>query len=68
MDVIGMLMSDEDARQVLRGPANGGKARANLAQAEARIDEDARLIGLHVSAIAGGTAAEDSQTNRHGLP
>src|ERR1017187_1966834 len=42
--------------------------RANLAQAEARLDGHAGLVGLHVGAIARGAAAEDGQANRHSLP
>ena len=45
------------AGQVLRRAANGGEALANLAQAETRVDQHAGLVGFHIGAVAGGTAA-----------
>ena len=67
LHMVGVLVGDENAGQVLRRAANGGEALANLAQAEARVNEDAGLVGFHVGAVAGGTAAEDGQANRHSL-
>ena len=37
----------------------------DLAEAEARIHEDARLGGFHVGAVAAGTAAQDCHVNSH---
>lgn len=55
--MVAVLVRDEDAREVFRGAADGGEALANLAGAESGVDKDAGFIGLHVGAIAGGTAA-----------
>jgi hypothetical protein len=62
-----MFMGHEDARQILRRSADGGEALADLAQAKARINEDAGFVGFQIGAIAGRTAAENSQTNSHSL-
>jgi hypothetical protein len=50
--MVPVLMSNQDAGQILRRPANGGQTLANLAEAQSRIDEDSRLAGLDVSAVA----------------
>jgi hypothetical protein len=63
--VVGMLVGDEYCGQVLRRTANSGEALANLAQAETRVNKYAGLCGLHIGAIAGGTAAKDGQANSH---
>jgi hypothetical protein len=65
LDMVAVLVGDEDAGQVLRGAAQGGEALADLAEAEARIDQDAGFVGFHVSAIAGGTAPQNRQSNGH---
>ena len=65
LHVIRVLVRDENPGQVFRRPANGSEALANLTQAEARVNQDAGLVGFHVGAVAGGTAAEDGQANRH---
>lgn len=65
--MVGVLVRDEYPSQVFWCPANSGQALANLAQAEARIDQDASLIGLQIGAIARGTAAQDGKANRHSL-
>ena len=61
-----MLMGYEDAGEILGAPANGGQPLADLAQAEPGINEQARLPRLQIGTIAGGTAPEYGQTNRHG--
>jgi len=68
LHMIRVLVRDQNPGQILGCPANSGEALANLPQAEARVDEHAGLVGLHVSAIARGAAAEDGQANRHSLP
>ena len=55
LHVIGVFVGDE----VLRGATNGGQALADLAQAKARIDQNAGFVGFQIGAIAGGTAAEN---------
>ena len=61
-----MFVGDEDGREVLGSTADSGKAQADLTQAKSRVNEDAGFVGLHVGAIAGGTAPEDGQADRHG--
>jgi len=46
LDVIGMLVRDQDGRQILRGSANAGQTLPYLPEAETCIDEDARFFGL----------------------
>jgi len=67
LHMIRVLVRDENSGKVLGRAPDGGEALANLAQAEARVDQDAGLLGFHVGAVAGGTAAEDGQANRHRL-
>ena len=67
LHMIRVLVRDQDPSQILRRPANGGEALANLAQAEARVNQDAGLFGFHIGTVAGGTAAKDGQANRHSL-
>ena len=45
--------------------ADGSQALPDLPEAEAGVDQEARLRGFEVGAIAGGTAAEDGQLNGH---
>ena len=59
LDVIGMLVSDQDAGQTFRRAADGGEALANLAATEAGIDEDSRFRRFQIGAVAAGTAAEN---------
>ena len=68
LHMIRVLVRDQDSRQHLRRAANSGEALADLPQAKARVNEHASFIGLQVGAIAGRTAAEDGQANRHDLP
>lgn len=57
LDMIAVLVSDEDAGEAFRGAADGGEALADLAAAEAGIDEQTRLARLQIGTIATGTAA-----------
>ena len=68
LHVIGMFVRVQDAAEILRPPADGRQPLAELPQAESRVNQHAGLIGLYVGAIAPGTAAQNSQANRHGLP
>src|SRR3989442_5154096 len=67
LHMIGMFVGHEDSGQVLRHAANDGQPLANLASAQPRIDQQPGLVGFDVGAIAGGTAAENSQANSHRL-
>jgi hypothetical protein len=67
LDMVRMFVRYQDASQIFRRAADGGQALADLAQAEARINEDAGFIGFQISAITGRTAAKNGQANRHGL-
>ncbi len=64
--MIGMLVRDQNTGKILRHPPDGGQPLADLAQAEARVNQDARFVGFDVRAIAARATAEDRQTNRHG--
>ena len=59
LDVIGMLVRDENRGEVFGRPPDSGQALADLAQAEARVNEHAGLVGFHVRGSAGGPAAKD---------
>ena len=63
--MVGMLVCQQDGRQVFRRPANAGKALADLARGKPGIHEDARFASFQVGAVAGGTAAKNSESNGH---
>ena len=65
LNVVAVFVGDKDAGEIFRRATNGGEALADLAEAEARIHEDACLGGFHIGAIAAGTAAKDRQVNSH---
>src|SRR6266436_6543354 len=44
LDVVRMLVSEQDGREVLRGPADGGQTFPDLPETESGINEDPRLI------------------------
>jgi len=52
LDVVGMFMGDKDRGQGFRGASNRREALANLAQTEARINQNPHLVRLDVRAIA----------------
>src|SRR5690349_19415290 len=60
-------MRDENAIQVFRRPPNRRQSLPDLSRAEPRINQDSYLIRFKISAIAGRTAPENSQTNWHRL-
>ena len=62
-----MLVSDQDACEVFRRPADRGEPFANLSCAESGIDENPGFFGLHIGAIAGGTAAKDGEIDGHNI-
>ena len=66
LDVVAVLVGDEDAGEGFRGAVEGEEALANLASAEAGINEDAGVVGFEIGAVAGGTAAEDGELDGHG--
>lgn len=62
-DMVGVFVGDEDTVEGFGGAADTGEALADLASAEAGIDEQARFGGFEVGTIASGTAAEDGETS-----
>ncbi len=67
LNVIGVLVGDEDAIQFFGRTPDGGEALANLAQAEAGVNQEAGLVGLEVGAVPRRTTAQNRQANRHGF-
>src|SRR6266446_3547627 len=65
--MITVLVRNQNARQILRYAPDAGQTFSNLSKAEARINQHAGFFGFHVSAIAGRTASQNRQANRHGL-
>ena len=65
LDVILMFVRNEDAGEAFRRSADAQQAVANLAGAQAGVDEQARLVCFEVSAIATGTAAENCELHWH---
>jgi len=65
LDMVGMLVGDEDAGEAFGRAANGEEALADLASAQAGIDEEAGLVRFEVGAIAAGTAAENGESHGH---
>ena len=65
MDMIGMFMRDEDAAQAFRRASDGEQSLADLPSAQAGVDEQARLGGFQIGAIAAGTAAEKGELGGH---
>jgi len=49
--MIAVLVGDQDSVQVFRGPADRGEPMPDLAETEARIDQNASLGGFQVGAI-----------------
>lgn len=65
MNMISVFVRNENAGKVFRRAPDGSEALTNLAQAEPGINQDAGFVGFQISAIAGRTAAENSQTHCH---
>lgn len=65
LDMIRVLMSDENSLQAFGRPSDAGQALANLASAEAGVDEQPCLAGLEIGAISAGTAAKNGELNGH---
>ena len=63
--VIGVLVRQKDAGQRFGGPSDAGEPIANLAPAEAGVDEQTHVIRLQIGAIAPGTTAQNCETYRH---
>ena len=64
-DVVAVLVGEEDGLDVGDGATDGGEAEFDLFSAEAGIDEDARVLGLEVGAVAAAATSEDGET-QHG--
>ncbi|MDB6108688.1 MAG: hypothetical protein JWR69_438 [Pedosphaera sp.] len=67
VDMVGVLVGDEDAREAFRRAANGGQALADLTQAEPGIDENAGFGRLQVGTITAGAAAKNRELNGHSI-
>jgi hypothetical protein len=65
LNVIGMFVRHEDPIDPFRRAANAEQALADLPSAQARVNQEAGLVGFKVSAVAAGTTAEYGETNRH---
>ena len=64
-DVVAVFVGDENGGQLFRGAAEAGQALADLARGKPGIHQHARLGGLDIGAIAGGTAAQDGEFYGH---
>ena len=56
LHMVGVFVGDENGSELFRSAPDSGQAFANLSKAEAGINEQARVIGLKIGAIAGRTA------------
>jgi hypothetical protein len=65
LNVIGMFVRDQNARQTFGAASNLQQTLADLAPAQPGINEEAGFGGFEVSTIATGTAAENGQRDRH---
>ena len=63
--MIGVLMSEQNARKTFRRPANLRQAFADLSRAEPGIDQEPGIASLEVGTITVGTAAKNRELNRH---
>ena len=64
--MVSVLVGYEDAMERLRAASQSGEALADLAPAEAGVNEQTGIIGFQQRAIAAGAAAQDCQPCRHG--
>jgi len=64
-NMVGMFVRQENGGEIFRGPADAGKALADLPGGKPGIHEDARFAGFQIGAIAGGTAAENGESYGH---
>lgn len=62
-----MFVCDEDAVDVFRDAGDGGQALADLASAEAGVDQKACFRRFQIRAITIRTAAQNRQLHRHAL-
>ena len=67
LHMVAVLVRDENAGEGFGRAPDGLEALANLAPAQAGIDEEAGLGGFQAGAIAAGTAAENGEVGRHGV-
>ena len=65
LNVIGVLVSYQNPRQVFRHTPNTGQAMPNLTKAESRINEQANLVRLQVRTVTTRTTAKNRQMNSH---
>ena len=65
VNVVAVFVGDEDGGEIFRRAPEAGQALADLARAEPGVHEHAGFVGFDISAIAGGTAAEDGEFDGH---
>jgi hypothetical protein len=63
--MIGVLVSQKDARETFRRASDLGEAFANLAGAETGVDEQTGVARFEIGAITVGAAAQDRELNCH---
>jgi hypothetical protein len=63
--MVGVFVRDQNRGEVLGPSADDGQTFANLAQTEAGINQDASFVGFNIGAIAGRSATENGEANRH---
>src|SRR2546423_4585702 len=65
LNVISVLVRDEDSSEVLDRAPHREEALANLAPAQAGVDEQTRLLSFDISAVAAGPAAQNRDLHSH---
>ena len=67
LDMVGVFVGNQDPIQCFGSPTDLSQTLANLAATESGVDEDASLFGLEICAVPTGAAAQDCESNGHGL-
>lgn len=65
-DVVGMFVREQNGGKIFRRASDAGEAFADLQRGKSGVHKDADLIGLDISAIPAGAAAEDGEFDGHG--
>jgi len=65
LGVVGMFVGNKNSAQVFRRPTDAQQTLADLARAQSRVEQQARVLRFQVGAVATGTAGEDGQSCRH---
>jgi hypothetical protein len=67
-DMVGMLVGDQDGAEVREILADGRQALSQLAQAQAGIDQDARIFRRQQGGVARTAASQHAESNDSSLP